>query len=721
MIKDYFNRYATFIQEYIYKEGWQELREVQQAAAEAIFETNNNVLIATPTASGKTEAALFPIITLMKEQPIEHIQTLYISPLKALINDQFIRLENVLEASEIKVFRWHGDVNSNDKQKVLNTNNIILQITPESLESLFVNHFNDLSTIFKNLRYIIIDEVHYFVSSVRGIQLMSLLTRLERLINHPLRKIGLSATIGNPTETAYYLSNFHNNFEKNTTILVIRQNKTKTALQMVYNTIDSETDRDQYYHNLYNLINKKRTIVFANSKQKVEEAAQFLNLINEENHFPNYILVHHGNISKSLRTEVETKMRNSDIPITAIATMTLELGIDLGKLERVVQIDVPPSISSFVQRLGRTGRKTNIKEMAFLFEGPSINLNDSFYEVINWRFMLSIAMIDLYIREKYIEPLTIDKLPYGVLLHQTISVLSTTPGLKPSQLARTMLTIPIFSNISQADYKSLLKSALDNNLIEKSETGDIYLGETGEKMLSSYDFYAVFSGTDDFEVFHKTKLIGSISKPLLIGAIFSLAGQTWEVINVNKIKKRIEVKPSNGLATTSWNGNGITFYDTKILKNLKRVLDDEPSITFLNESSKIKYQEFLRIYKNLPLIKSKNYDIYDLGSNEYLILPFLGTKAFLTFYYILKEKYPNTIFYFDHFIPLFIIVKDVRTILEIMEIIENIKDDKYNIDNIKIYETFMEEDKYQKYIPKDLNTKSYKEKVISIEELKGNL
>lgn len=721
MIKNYFNRYADFIQEYIYKEGWLELREVQQTAAEAIFETNNNVLIATPTASGKTEAALFPIITLMKEHSEEHIQTLYISPLKALINDQFIRLENILEQSEINVFRWHGDVNSSDKQKVLKYNNIILQITPESLESLFINHYDDLPTIFKNLKYIIIDEVHYFVNNIRGIHLMSLITRLERLINHQIRKIGLSATIGNSDIAIEYLANFHKNYKKNTTILQIRQNKTKIAIQMLYNTIDSELDRDQYYHKIFNLINQKRTIVFANSKQKVEETAQYLKLINEENHQPNYILVHHGNISKALRTEVETKMKNSETPITAVATMTLELGIDLGKLERVVQIDVPPSISSFVQRLGRTGRKTNIKEMSFLFDGPTINPNDSFYEKINWRFMLSIAMIDLYLSEKYIEPLEIDHLPYGVLLHQTLSVLATKPGQKASDLARTMLTIPVFSSITQTDYKELLKSALDYKLIEKSETGDIYLGELGEKLLNSYGFYAVFSGNDDFEVFHKTKLIGSITKIVLSGSIFSLAGQTWEVIGVNKLKKKIDVIPSNGLATTSWNGTGIVFYDTKILKNLKRILDEEITLPFLNSSSKEKYQEFKNIYQKLPLIKTNNYDIYDLGMNEYLILPFLGTKAFLTFYYILKEKYPNTIFYFDHFIPLFIIVKNVRVKSEITNIIENIKKDKYNIDNINIYETFMEEDKFHKFIPNDLLTKSYKQKIISIEELKGNM
>ncbi len=721
MIKDYFNRYAPFIQEYIYHSGWQELKLVQQETAAAIFETNCDVLITTPTASGKTEAALFPIITKMKENPKENIQTLYISPLKALINDQFIRLEAILEKSEINVFRWHGDVNGNDKQKALNTNNIILQITPESLESLFINHSDDLEKMFKNLQYVIIDEVHYFSTNIRGIHLMALLTRLERLIDHRVRKIGLSATVGNPEEIAAFLANDSKNTQKNTIIIKNRQEKTKIHIQILYNTIDSEIDKDQYYHNIYNLINKRRTIVFANSKQKVEETAQYLNLINEESSRQNYILVHHGNISKALRDEVERKMRNNEDAITAVATMTLELGIDLGKLERVIQIDVPPSINSFVQRLGRTGRKTKIQEMSFLFDGCQINYHNSFYESINWRFMLSIAMVDLYIREKYIEPSKPDILPYGVLLHQTLSILAINPGLKPSVLARALLTIPVFKQISQADYKLLLGSALDNKLIEKNKDGDIYLGETGERLVNSYEFYAVFAGNLDFEVFHKNKLIGTIAKLLPIGSIFSLAGQTWEVNSINKIKKRIEVKPSDGLSTTSWNGSGLIFYDTKLMKNLKMILDSDLEIPYLNATAKTYYQNFLDIYHNLLLIKMKNYDLYDLGMGEYLILPYLGTSAFLTLYYILKDRYPNTIFYFDHFIPLFIIVKDVRVKSDLLEIIDNIKQGYYNVDDINIYETFMDEDKFQKYIPSDLIKKAYTKKVINLKELIDNL
>lgn len=336
MIKNGFERFAPFIQEYIYKEKWQELHQTQIEASDVIFNTNNDVLIATPTASGKTESALFPITTMMYEEPVKGIAALYVSPLKALINDQFNRFETILENAKINVFRWHGDVSSHQKKKALNTNNIILQITPESLESLFLHHFEELSFLFNRLKFIIIDEVHYFLGSRRGIQLISLLERLEKIINRRVRKIGLSATIGNLEEASTFFSS-----QKNIYIITSRQEKTKIRLYMMYDIIRNEQDEIKFYFDVYKLMNQKKCIVFANSKKQVETTAQHLKDFNEQTKGKNYILVHHGNISKSLRDEVETKMKNEDGPITAVATMTLELGIDLGHLERVIQIDVP--------------------------------------------------------------------------------------------------------------------------------------------------------------------------------------------------------------------------------------------------------------------------------------------------------------------------------------------------------------------------------------------
>ena len=149
---DVFYRYAPFIQDYIFRSGWQTLRGVQNAAGEAIFGTDDNVLLTASTASGKTEAAFFPILTLLDEEPPQSVGVLYIAPLKALINDQFGRLNELCEEAGIPVYRWHGDVSQSQKRKLLRKPSGILQITPESLESLMINKHMEIPSLFGDLR-----------------------------------------------------------------------------------------------------------------------------------------------------------------------------------------------------------------------------------------------------------------------------------------------------------------------------------------------------------------------------------------------------------------------------------------------------------------------------------------------------------------------------------------------------------------------------------------
>ena len=201
-----FERYAPFIQDYIYRSGWQTLRGVQNAAGEAIFGSDQNVLLTAPTASGKTEAAFFPILSLLDEEPSRSVGVLYIAPLKALINDQFGRLNELCEEAGIAVTRWHGDAAQSGKRRLLKKPSGILQITPESLESLMINKHMEIPSLFGDLRFIVIDEIHSLLRADRGLQTFCLIERLCRLAGCNPRRIGLSATIGNPEEAGKFLS-----------------------------------------------------------------------------------------------------------------------------------------------------------------------------------------------------------------------------------------------------------------------------------------------------------------------------------------------------------------------------------------------------------------------------------------------------------------------------------------------------------------------------------
>ena len=201
-----YERYAPFIREYIYNSGWQMLRCVQNAAADVLFNTDENLLLTASTASGKTEAAFFPILTLLEENPSSSVGVLYIAPLKALINDQFSRLNFICEEADIKVTRWHGDVTQTGKRKLLKKPSGILQITPESLESLMINKHMEISSLFHDLRFIVIDEIHSLLRADRGLQTFCLIERLCKMAGCNPRRVGLSATIGNPRLAGNFLS-----------------------------------------------------------------------------------------------------------------------------------------------------------------------------------------------------------------------------------------------------------------------------------------------------------------------------------------------------------------------------------------------------------------------------------------------------------------------------------------------------------------------------------
>ena len=201
-----FDRFAPFVQDFVYEHEWESLRAIQVAAADAIFNTDENVLLTASTASGKTEAAFFPILTLLEENPSKTVGVLYIAPLKALINDQFSRLNELCEEAGIAVSRWHGDVAQSKKRKLLNKPSGILQITPESLESLMINKHMEIPSLFGDLRFIVIDEIHSLLRGDRGMQTFCLIERLCRLASCNPRRVGLSATIGNPEAAGHFLA-----------------------------------------------------------------------------------------------------------------------------------------------------------------------------------------------------------------------------------------------------------------------------------------------------------------------------------------------------------------------------------------------------------------------------------------------------------------------------------------------------------------------------------
>lgn len=703
-MQNVFEEYAPFIQDYIYEHGWDEIRPIQVAACEEILKKDNNLLLASGTASGKTEAAFLPILTDLYRNPSKSIGVLYISPLKALINDQFKRIEEILEETDIKVTKWHGDVSSNIKQKILKNPKGILQTTPESLEAMLMKNPGNVIKLFSDLRYIVIDEVHYFMNDDRGIQLLCILERIQRLIQIEPRRIGLSATLGNYELAKKWINT---GTSRKCNVPIVPEEKRKIRLGVAYFLINEKEENNtilDYYNYMYKQTLNKKCILFSNSKAEVENNISHLKKIANNHKTKDIYYVHHANVSTSLRTYVEEQMKNDEEMAVTGATLTLELGIDLGRLDRIIQTGSPFSVSSFVQRLGRSGRRGTPSEMLFLFKNEESTKTKEFYEEIDFEFLKCIAIIELYLKEKWIEEIQEKSLPFSILYHQTMSYLYSMGGCLPKDLAKYILTLTPFKNISKEDYKMLLQHLVEKGEIEKDEEGNLQIGVKAEGMVNHFSFFSVFDTNLEYSVRSGSQEIGTVQMPYPIGQRFALASFTWKVIDVNEEKRQIFVSKVGGVATNIWNGDMQSCVHQKIMEKIKNILESTEEYRYLDKTGLESLKSFREIAKNARILEQ---EIVPICPNQYALFSWKGTKETFGLSYKLKQYGIENDIYLKNELPLFIQIKtdeELENLKKVIQEIEQIEIDKYKLripDNMEII------GKYNRHIPKELLKKQF--------------
>lgn len=653
-----FNRFAPFIQEYIYKHGWSELRSVQTEAARVIFDTDCNLLLTTPTASGKTEAAFFPILSELYLDPPSSFGALYIAPLKSLINDQFLRMDELLDESGIPVCHWHGDVAVSHKSKALKEPRGILQITPESLESMLINRSNDICRLFGDLRYIIIDELHTLTGSDRGNQILCQLSRISRLICRSPRRIGLSATVGDVLSACEWLSagsaretvcpetprtalkwklgaeSFYigtYGLEKlpasdSTENPKSAEKASKPEKDIAPESSKSALPFDPGYDFIYESVKNKKCLVFSNSREETEYVTATLRQIAEKRGDPDIFSIHHGNLSASIRESAELDLKNDEIINTTCATVTLELGIDIGKLERIIQIDAPNSVSSLLQRIGRSGRRGSPPEMMMVFREEAPLPDTPLPQLIPWQLLQAIAVVQLYAEERFIEPPIRKSYPFSLMFHQTLSVLLASGELTPARLADRVMSLPPFQSIDKEEYRALLISMIENDFIERTENGSLIVGLAGERLTSSFKFYAVFKDSEDFTVRCGSDEIGTITSPPPVGDRFALAGRLWEVEELDVKGKLVFVKQVAGKMEISWPGDYGEIH-TRILKRMLQVLSEDNVYPYLKPNAKKRLEEARALTRKTGVTENR---IISLGGYSYALFPWVGTRSFRT-------------------------------------------------------------------------------------------
>lgn len=728
-----YQRLAPFIQDYIYSNGWTDLRHAQVEACRVVFETNDHLLIAAGTASGKTEAAFLPVLTLLHENPPESIGAVYIGPIKALINDQFDRLNDLLKHADIPVWAWHGDVTQSRKKKLFTHPRGILQITPESLESLLINKRADLDRVFGDLQFVVIDEIHAFIGSDRGAQILCQLSRLAKLTNNQPRRIGLSATLGDYDLAEEWLRSGTSR-AVSTPKIDGGQRTIQLSLEHFYDpglvvrAIEETKDSafNPYHLHLFNQSQGRKCLIFANGRTATEDAIAALRDIARAKGFPDIYHVHHGSISASLRETAETAMRKPDTPAVTAATVTFEMGIDLGQLDRVIQLEAPASVASFLQRLGRSGRRGGAAEMRFICAEDRPTGEELLPEQVPWQLLQCIAVIQLYLEEKWIEPTRSMRYPFSLLYHQTMSVLASQGELSPSALAEQVLTLPPFQAISQPDFRQLLRHLIEIDQIEKTPEGGLIIGLQGEKIARNFKFYAIFPDAEDYVVKRDGKAIGSIVVPPSEGDRISLAGRVWEVLEVDSKKKVIAVQASQKTATSSsWRGSAGEIH-TRVLQRMRQILLETTHYSYLQEGAQKRLQLAREMARSSGLL---NHPIVLLDEELCCIFPWAGTTAFRTLERFLR-------FYCKGALglksmktrsPYFIIVRLGKCKLESLEYelrsfgaawSESQLDGKIlNADELLDPDEVPKLQKYDEFIPPDLLRKSFIVDYLNLQEL----
>ena len=726
-----FERYAPFIQDFIYRNNWEELRSVQLEAARVIFDTDNNLLLTSSTASGKTEAVFFPILTELYENPSASFGVLYISPLKSLINDQFARMDELLDLSGIPVYHWHGDVSASHKTKALKNPQGILQITPESLESMLMNRSNDIPRLFFDLRYIVIDEIHTLTGTDRGNQIICQLTRLQRLIYNSPRRIGLSATVGDAKIAADWLGTGSG---RDTEMPELPSEKIRWKLGLEHFYIqDQQPDQvapptekvaekamfDAGYEYIYECVKNKKSLVFSNSREETEYVTATLRQIADAKKEEDIFTIHHGNLSASLREEAEMKLKDDDMHTVTCATVTLELGIDIGKLERIVQNNSPNSVSSFLQRLGRSGRRELPPEMMMVFREETPLPNAPLPQIIPWELLKGIAIIQLYLEERFIEPPRVKKMPFSLLFQQTLSILNASGELTPKALAEKVLELPPFAEVDAEDYKKLLVSMLKNGYIQRTEEKGLIVGLEGEKLTNSFKFYAVFKDSEDFTVRCESDEIGTITSPPPVGDRFALAGKVWEVEEVDVPRRLVYVKYVKGKMEVSWPGEYGEIH-TRILERMKQVLEEDIVYPYLKPNAVARLTAARNVARNTGMLKNS---LVSLGGYTWCLFPWLGTRAMRTLKrYIAQNKSDFKISSIESegFYIIFKMEKDdPRGLIDLLNYNAKVFGiDPYSLVGESENPVF---EKYDAYLPSELLRKAYAEDRLCPDEVVARL
>lgn len=583
---------------WVWQQDWTELRPIQERAAGPILDGAHDVIIAAPTAGGKTEAAFLPIASRLAETRPEGVGCLCVSPLKALINDQTSRLGPLFEHVSLPLTPWHGDVAQGRKKKLLKDKSGVLLITPESLEALFVLRGPQVPTLFSGLSYVVVDELHSFIGAERGRQLQSLLNRVELAIRRRVPRVALSATLGDMGLAAEALRPGHGaeavviEGESDGRELRIQLRGYKERPQAGEANADAapstdESDAARLPGDLLRVLRGKDNLVFANSRRRVEELTDQLRQFCEEERVPNEFFAHHGNLSRDIREEAETRVKDKTKPTSVVCTSTLELGIDIGSVSSIAQVGPPPAVSALRQRLGRSGRRAGEPAvLRILISEAELGKSSTLLDELRVQTVQSIAMVQLLL-ERWCEPPSSTQLHLSTLVQQILSVIAQHGGVSAGDLHNALCVSGPFRAVDSAFFGRVLHGLGRLHILTQVSGGDLTLGDRGEKLVEHYSFYAAFLTPEEYRLVAGGKTLGSmpITQPLAVGGYLIFAGRRWEVRHVDDGARVIELVAARGGRPPKFEGGGFDVH-SHVREEMLRMYSSSAIPVYLDATAK---------------------------------------------------------------------------------------------------------------------------------------
>jgi ATP-dependent Lhr-like helicase len=536
---------------------WTELREVQEQTYSAVA-TGSDVLVIAPTAGGKSEAALIPVMDDILKNGRMGVTCLYISPLKALINDQEDRFRDFCIPTSLSVMKWHGDVPKGDRSWKDGEPPHFLMITPESLEVLLQE--KKLSLDLRRVRTIIIDELHAFVESDRGVHLKVLLDRMDRITKRPVQRIGLSATAGNPGEVLDWLSDGRHTAE------IVEVSSPPREKQFLFIVNTEEKDR---INALVRIVDGKKALVFVNSRSIAEKlmkasAGRIRNLH-----------IHHSSLSPATRKTSEEAFSSQE-GACIICTSTLELGIDIGDLDVVIQVGPPNSVSSFLQRMGRSGRRGKSAYMAWVLQNPC-------------ELLCSLAIIECATR-KEVENLVPPKKPYNVLLQQIFLYLYIHSRVSRKQLTASVLSPPVFKDLEPKILDQIVNHLIQSGYLTMD--GEILmLGTEAERVFGRSnwkDLYSVINGGGEYRaITPEGEVVGKLDARFVNSRNseeISLGGRSWSMVKCDEGHNIVVVVPSGSeMSRTFWTSANEGGFSPLVCRMVQKILARGGSVLPISE------------------------------------------------------------------------------------------------------------------------------------------